>query len=233
MNLHVSQEIHGGEQLDSDVDSVIDDHDNTIPDHQYQLNNEVESVPTDVSSIIPGGISVITILDDLRTIHKSALGHRNPLDLKSSSAVLDKEYDQCVIDKKSLEIENKNLLIQNECLLAESVSKDICYVVLTSDIVVPMSVEPRSNCIEEHSRNIELEAEILKVKQLLVEKEKRCSFIETKYQELELKFKKYKECFENPQVLHALRVCFFRERLQQLCFLCEGEQKLILAIVFA
>ncbi|GJX95644.1 hypothetical protein Tco_0351442 [Tanacetum coccineum] len=52
---------------DSDVDSVIDDHDNTIPYHQYQLNNEVESVPTDVSSVIPGEISVITILDDLRS----------------------------------------------------------------------------------------------------------------------------------------------------------------------
>ncbi|GJT78581.1 hypothetical protein Tco_1045306 [Tanacetum coccineum] len=76
---------------------------------------------------------------------------------------LDKEYDQCVIDKKCLEIENKNLLIQNECLLAESVSKDICSVVLTFDIVVPMSVEPRSNCVEEHSKNLELEAKILKV----------------------------------------------------------------------
>ncbi|GJT78232.1 hypothetical protein Tco_1044957 [Tanacetum coccineum] len=31
MNLQVSQEIHEGEQLDSNVDSVIDDHDNTIP----------------------------------------------------------------------------------------------------------------------------------------------------------------------------------------------------------
>ncbi|GJU71092.1 hypothetical protein Tco_1262497 [Tanacetum coccineum] len=60
-------EIHEGEQLDSDVDSVIDDHDNTIPYHQYQLNNEVESVPTDVSFVIPGEISVITILDNLRS----------------------------------------------------------------------------------------------------------------------------------------------------------------------
>ncbi|GJR46481.1 hypothetical protein Tco_1314584 [Tanacetum coccineum] len=67
MNLQVSQEIHGGEQLDSDVDSVIDDHDNTIPYHQYQLNNEVESVPTDVSFVVPRGIYVITILDDLRS----------------------------------------------------------------------------------------------------------------------------------------------------------------------
>ncbi|GJY26155.1 hypothetical protein Tco_0400881 [Tanacetum coccineum] len=86
---------------------------------------------------------------------------------------LDKEYDQRVIDKKSLEIENKNLLIQNECLLVESVSKDICSVVLTFDIAVPMNVKPRFNCIKEHSKNLELEAEILKMKQLLIEKEKR------------------------------------------------------------
>ncbi|GKE28302.1 hypothetical protein Tco_1443686, partial [Tanacetum coccineum] len=67
MHLQVSQEIHGGEQLDSNVDSVIDDHDNTIPYHQYQVNNKVKSVPTDVSSVVPGGISVITILDYLRS----------------------------------------------------------------------------------------------------------------------------------------------------------------------
>ncbi|GJT91866.1 hypothetical protein Tco_1080711 [Tanacetum coccineum] len=135
-----------------------------------------------------------------KDLHKYALGHCNPLYLKSAQLCRPTLYLGDVIVDPSLEIENKNLLIQNECLLAESVSKDICSVVLTSDIVVPMSVEPRSNCVEEHSRNLELEAEILKVKQLLVEKEKRCSFIETKYQELELKFQKYKECFENPQV---------------------------------
>ncbi|GJV22038.1 hypothetical protein Tco_1371058, partial [Tanacetum coccineum] len=113
---------------------------------------------------------------------------------------LDKEYDQCVIDKKCLEIENKNLLIQNECLLAESISKDICSVVLTPDNVVPISVEPCSNCDKEQTRNLELEAEFSKVKQLLVDKERRCSHIEMEYLNLELKFQKYKECFENLQL---------------------------------
>nr|GEW05856.1 hypothetical protein [Tanacetum cinerariifolium] len=272
MNLQVSQEIHMGEQPDSDVDSVIDDHDNTIPYHQYQLNNKVESVPTDVSSVIPGGISVITILDDLRSqlaghikankeqsfandslkaelerykthdLHKSSLGHRNSLYLTSAQlcrptlylgdVIIDpvhtpfRVYDSeetlvqaevsrtnilemmkdplCKLSSKPINYAKlnsleKNLLIQNECLLAESVSKDICSVVLTSDIAVPMSVEPRSNCVKEYSRNLELEVEILKVKQLLVKKEKRSSFLETKYRELKLKFQKYKECFENPQ----------------------------------
>nr|GEX31747.1 hypothetical protein [Tanacetum cinerariifolium] len=310
--VEVSQEIHKGEQLDFDVDLVIDDHDNTIPYHQYQLNNKVKSVLTDVSFILPGGISVITILDDLRLqltsrikaieeqiftnnalkaelerykiqvqnleqsmlkkdleqlvfecnkqnadleeqlvslkqqllqhvksnkslktkseklkanknaleesyleelvwlrntnkvftelfqshgqpvqivpmlskrsnfstkdLHKFDLGHRNPLYLTSAQLCiednlfkevseymkifeeLEKEYDQCVINKKSLEIKNKNLLIQNECLIVGSVSKDICSVVLTSDMPVPMSVEPR---------NLELEAEILKLKDQL------------------------------------------------------------------
>ncbi|GKA70486.1 hypothetical protein Tco_0776625 [Tanacetum coccineum] len=118
---------------------------------------------------------------------------------------LDKEYDQCVIDKKCLEIENKNLLIQNECLLAESISKDICSVVLTPDNVVPISVEPCSNCDKEQTRNLELEAEFSKVKQLLVDKERRCSHIETEYLNLELKFQKYKECFENPQLKEQLQ----------------------------
>ncbi|GJU24221.1 trichome birefringence-like protein 2 [Tanacetum coccineum] len=117
---------------------------------------------------------------------------------------LDKEYDQCVIDKKCLEIENKNLLIQNECLLAESISKYICSVVLTPDNVVSISVEPCSNCDKEQTRNLELEAEFSKVKQLLVDKERRCSHIETEYLNLELKFQKYKECFENPQVCNNL-----------------------------
>ncbi|GJS44154.1 retrovirus-related pol polyprotein from transposon TNT 1-94 [Tanacetum coccineum] len=103
------------------------------------------------------------------------------------------EFDEC------LEIENKNLLIQNECLLAESISKDICSVVLTPDNVVPISVEPCSNCDKEQTRNLELEAEFSKVKQLLVDKERRCSHIKMEYLNLELKFQKYKECFENPQ----------------------------------
>nr|GEV97701.1 retrovirus-related Pol polyprotein from transposon TNT 1-94 [Tanacetum cinerariifolium] len=99
---------------------------------------------------------------------------------------------------------NKNLLIQNKCLLVESVSKYICSAVLTPDNVVPISVEPCSNCDKEQTRNLELKAEISKVKQLLVDKERRCSHIETKYMNLELKFQKYKECFENPQVCNNL-----------------------------
>nr|GEU51204.1 hypothetical protein [Tanacetum cinerariifolium] len=57
---HVNEE----EYLDSDVESDIND--NTILYHQYQLNSEVQDVPTEVSFVSPGEISMITILDNLR-----------------------------------------------------------------------------------------------------------------------------------------------------------------------
>ncbi|GJR33457.1 hypothetical protein Tco_1209141 [Tanacetum coccineum] len=58
--------MHQEEQLDSDVDSDIDDYDNIIPYHQYQSNTEVENVPTEVSPVLSDQISMITILDDMR-----------------------------------------------------------------------------------------------------------------------------------------------------------------------
>ncbi|GJS21866.1 hypothetical protein Tco_0450498 [Tanacetum coccineum] len=54
-----------GQVNETRVESDIDD--NTIPYHQYQLDSEVQDVPTEVSSAPPSEISMITILDDLRT----------------------------------------------------------------------------------------------------------------------------------------------------------------------
>ncbi|GJS64293.1 hypothetical protein Tco_0678857 [Tanacetum coccineum] len=72
---------------------------------------------------------------------------------------LDTEYEHCVLANKNLNIERKNLLIQNDYLIANSLEKDIC-----------------SNL--EHSKVVELEAEILKKQQMLNESEKCCAFIE-------------------------------------------------------
>ncbi|GJW29771.1 putative reverse transcriptase domain-containing protein [Tanacetum coccineum] len=78
---------------------------------------------------------------------------------------LDTEYERCVLANKNLKIERKNLLIQNDCLLANCLEQDICSIVLAFDIVVPPSSnclckELRSNCDREHSKVVELEAEL-------------------------------------------------------------------------
>nr|GEU48177.1 hypothetical protein [Tanacetum cinerariifolium] len=113
MNLQVSQEMHQGEQLDSDVDSAIDDDDNTIPYHQYQLNNEIKSVPTDVSSVIPGGISVITILDDLSNMKEVSvdpnLSTLKFQGLETENTQLKEELAAVRINNNSLRDENMSI----------------------------------------------------------------------------------------------------------------------------
>ncbi|GJW59358.1 hypothetical protein Tco_0108693 [Tanacetum coccineum] len=96
------------------------------------------------------------------------------------------EYEQCVLDNKNLTIEKKNLLIRNDCLIVECLEKDICSIVLTSDSVVPPSSnclceDLRSACDREHTKVLELEAEISKQKQLFIESEKRFAFLEQNY----------------------------------------------------
>nr|GFC04835.1 hypothetical protein [Tanacetum cinerariifolium] len=90
---------------------------------------------------------------------------------------LDSEYEQTVLANKNLQIEKKILLIKNECLISDSISKDICFIVLASVNIVPpisncMCAELRTSCDREHNRVLELEAEISKLHNMLKEYEK-------------------------------------------------------------
>nr|GEX73664.1 hypothetical protein [Tanacetum cinerariifolium] len=193
VNHLLAHEIHQEEHLDSDVKSDIDD--NTIPYHQYQLDSEVQDVPTEVSSVSPCEISMITILDDLRNqldgnfkvnqeqsmvndSLRAELARYENLVKEATEFMgifdeLDKEYEQCVLKKKKLQIEKKNLLIQNKCLIIDCIAKDICSIMLAYDRDRPPSEDPSSNCVRENSKVIELEAEILKQQQMLVESDKQ------------------------------------------------------------
>ncbi|GJS29593.1 hypothetical protein Tco_0490213 [Tanacetum coccineum] len=305
----MSHEMHQEEQLNFDVDSDIDD--NTISYHQYQVDSEVKTIPTEVSSVSPGEIYMITILDDLRTQldghlkvnqeqsmvndslrvelarYKQEMLEKENVLLKSklsqnveSINSLKTESKKVVFEKKDLEESNpwtlkqaklsQTTLYDGHALLntthspvrvhdsedslvhaevsrtkmskrlgtikpinyaelnalynhfvpqkelsreqvywlpAEELAtqKNICSIVLASDIVVPPSSnylceELRSNCDREHSKVIELEAEILKKQQMLNESEKRCAFIEKNHVNLQVKFQKYKECLQNQRV---------------------------------
>ncbi|GJY19371.1 integrase, catalytic region, zinc finger, CCHC-type containing protein [Tanacetum coccineum] len=133
---------------------------------------------------------------------------------------LEAEYEQCVLDNKNLTIEKKNLLIKNDCLIAECLEKDICSIVLTSDIVVPPSSnclceDLRSACDREHTKVLELEAEISKQKQLITESEKRFAFLEQNYVNLQLKFQNYKQCIDTSSASNAIfEINKLRQQLQ-------------------
>ncbi|GJW52516.1 retrovirus-related pol polyprotein from transposon TNT 1-94 [Tanacetum coccineum] len=121
---------------------------------------------------------------------------------------LDAEYERCVLDNKNLTIEKKNLLIKNDCLIAECLEKDICSIVLTSDIVVPPSSnclceDLRSACDREHTKVLELAAEVLKQQKMVIESEKRNSHLQKTHIDLQLKFQNYKQCIDTSSGLHA------------------------------
>nr|GEX03828.1 hypothetical protein [Tanacetum cinerariifolium] len=61
VNHLLAHEMHQEEQLDSDVESDIDE--NTITYHQYQLDSEVQNVPTEVSSV-----SLVEMSRDVLTV---------------------------------------------------------------------------------------------------------------------------------------------------------------------
>nr|GFA79318.1 hypothetical protein [Tanacetum cinerariifolium] len=118
---------------------------------------------------------------------------------------LDAEYERCVLENKNLKIEKKNLLIKNDCLIAKCLEKDICSIVISSNLVVPPSLdssdctlaELRTNYNREHSKVLELEAEVLKRQHMITESEKWCAFLENEHVNLQLKFQKYKECLQS------------------------------------
>nr|GEV55477.1 hypothetical protein [Tanacetum cinerariifolium] len=138
----------------------------TINIFGYQLDNEVQDVPTEVYSMSP---ELAQSLDE--NLIKEVTEFMRIFD------EMDKEYEQCVLEKKKLQIEKKNPLIQNECLITDCIAKDICSIMLASDRDRPLSEELHSNCVRENSKVIELEAEILNQQQILAESDKRCSFI--------------------------------------------------------
>nr|GEZ51532.1 hypothetical protein [Tanacetum cinerariifolium] len=70
----------------------------------------------------------------------------------------------------------------------------------TADVRMPLDAEISSSCVGELSKGLELEAEIAKKNKMLFELEKRCSYIEKDYIDLEIKFQEYRDCFESPNV---------------------------------
>ncbi|GJT14355.1 retrovirus-related pol polyprotein from transposon TNT 1-94 [Tanacetum coccineum] len=133
---------------------------------------------------------------------------------------LETEYEQCVLDNKNLTIEKKNLLIKNDCLIAECLEKDICSIVLTSDIVVPPSSnclceDIRSACDREHTKVLELEAEVFKQQKMVIESEKRNSHLQKNHIDLQLKFQNYKQCIDTSSASNAIfEINKLRKQLQ-------------------
>ncbi|GJV21896.1 retrovirus-related pol polyprotein from transposon TNT 1-94 [Tanacetum coccineum] len=78
--------------------------------------------------------------------------------------MLEAEVDQNVVDRKCNEIERKNLLIVNENLIADCLSKDVFYTAINYVLTVSRFSEMHDAYTVEQARCLELEAELSKLK---------------------------------------------------------------------
>nr|GEW19172.1 hypothetical protein [Tanacetum cinerariifolium] len=170
------------EHLDSDVESDIDD--NTISYHQYQLDSEVQDVPTEAK------ISQPTLYD----------GHALLKPTNTPVGVHDSE--ESLVQAEELSREQVYWLPAEE-LATQKINppKPVTPFVHTRPASNrPLSEELSSNCVRENLKVIELEAVILKQQQMLAKSDKRCSFIQKNHIDLQIKFRNYKECLKNQTI---------------------------------
>nr|GEY19564.1 hypothetical protein [Tanacetum cinerariifolium] len=85
---------------------------------------------------------------------------------------LDDEYKQGVKKIQSLELTNRNLVREIECLTSHSIANDVCSIVRIADVRMPLDAEISSSCVRELSKGLKLEAEIVMKNKMLSESEK-------------------------------------------------------------
>ncbi|GKG09875.1 hypothetical protein Tco_0338621 [Tanacetum coccineum] len=77
---------------------------------------------------------------------------------------LEAEVDQNVMNRKYDEIEQKNLLIANDILIADCLSKEVFYIATNSELIVSRFTEMHKAHTIVQTRCLELEAELSKLR---------------------------------------------------------------------
>ncbi|GKE69051.1 hypothetical protein Tco_1527123, partial [Tanacetum coccineum] len=115
---------------------------------------------------------------------------------------LEAEVDQNVVNRKYDEIERKNLLIANDNLIADCLSKEVFYIATNSKLTVSRFTEMHDAHTVVQARCLELEAELSKLydkvkKDDHTELVKRFSNLVVNHENLQLKYQNLKESFGN------------------------------------
>ncbi|GJV68408.1 integrase, catalytic region, zinc finger, CCHC-type containing protein [Tanacetum coccineum] len=115
---------------------------------------------------------------------------------------MEAEVEQNAVDKQCADIKRKNLLIQNENLIANWLSNELLYMVMNDVNIVSCFSELHDAYTVEQARCLELEAELSKLKHKIQKDDhsemiKHFSNLEIDHINLQLKYQHLKECFGN------------------------------------
>nr|GFB37617.1 hypothetical protein [Tanacetum cinerariifolium] len=84
-------------------------------------------------------------------------------EMKENFEELEAEVDQNVVNRKCDEIEQKNLLIANDNLIADCLSKDVFYIATNSELTVSRFTEMHDAHTIVQARCLELKVELSKL----------------------------------------------------------------------
>ncbi|GKA81092.1 hypothetical protein Tco_0787784 [Tanacetum coccineum] len=123
-------------------------------------------------------------------------------EMKEIFEKLEAEVDQNVVNRKHDKIEQKNLLITNDNLIADCLSKEVFYIATNFKLTVSRFTEMHNAHTVVQTRCLELEAELSKLcykvqKDDHTELVKRFSNLEVNHLNLQLKYQNLKEHFKN------------------------------------
>ncbi|GJV52205.1 hypothetical protein Tco_1447946 [Tanacetum coccineum] len=123
-------------------------------------------------------------------------------EMKDIFEELEAEVDQNVVNRKHDEIERKNLLIANDNLIADCLSKEVFYIATNSELTVSRFTEMHEAHTIVQTRCLELEAELSKLRDKVqkddhTELVKCFSNLEVNHLNLQLKYQNLKESFGN------------------------------------
>ncbi|GKC08679.1 hypothetical protein Tco_1000289 [Tanacetum coccineum] len=123
-------------------------------------------------------------------------------EMKDIFEELEAEVDQNVVNRKHDEIERKNLLIANDNLIADCLSKEVFYIATNSELTVSRFIEMHEAHTIVQTRCLELEVELSKLQDKVqkddhTELVKRFFNLEVNHLNLQLKYQNLKECFGN------------------------------------
>ncbi|GJR90602.1 hypothetical protein Tco_0214613 [Tanacetum coccineum] len=129
-------------------------------------------------------------------------------EMKEIFEELEAEVDQNVVNRKYDEIERKNLLIANDNLIADCLSKEVFYIATNSELTVSRFTEMHDAHTVVQARCLELEAELSKLNDKIQKDDhnelvKRFSNLEVNHLNLQLKYQHLKESFGNNTSLPA------------------------------
>nr|GEU44259.1 retrovirus-related Pol polyprotein from transposon TNT 1-94 [Tanacetum cinerariifolium] len=153
------------------------------------------------------------VIPFFRTLKEHFEGIQKALttEIKEMKTIFDKlevKVDQNVVNRKCDEIERKNLLIANDTLISNCLSKEVFYIETNSELNVSRFFKMHDAHIIVQARCLELETELSKLKDKIQKDDhdvmvKRFSNLEVQYLNLQLKYQHLKENLRNNNSLPA------------------------------